>query len=270
MCKVSPTILLILEANKLNFFDMIIKRAVPNLFTCLGLLVGCISIVCSNGGELNWAGYFIIIAAVFDFLDGQFARLFNAITDFGKQLDSLADVVSFGVAPSMILYKIIMSSLVESAPGSTFDIQSPGLANRIILYSAFLVTIFSALRLAKFNTDNEQEKSFKGLPTPANALLIAAIGFISENSQNLPVEGIIYKLWFLLILVGISCFLLVSPIKMFSLKMTSFRVKENSMRYIFLIFSVVLLIVFRLPGLAAVILLYLVMSLINTWLVKMP
>ncbi len=241
-----------------------IKKVIPSFFTCLGLISGCISIVYSSKDMITFAGYFIIAAAIIDFLDGFFARILDSISDFGKQLDSLTDIVSFGVAPSMILYGLILRSLVEIEPGSRFNLTSPEFGKLLILYMAFLIAVFSALRLAKFNIDPGQKYQFKGLPVPASGLLIASIGIVSEISKDLPFQDIILNPYFLISLILVVCFLLVSNIPMFSLKFTSTGFKDNSIRYIFLVISAVIIIFFKIPGLAPIIILYILMSILNS------
>jgi CDP-diacylglycerol--serine O-phosphatidyltransferase len=250
--------------RKQSFDPMItIKRHIPNFVTSLGLLSGCISIVYSTSGNLRLAGIFILIAALFDFFDGWTARMLNSISEFGIQLDSLADVISFGVAPSFIMYKLMLFSLVESSPASDFNIVEPGLAQTLVLSSSFLIAVFSALRLARFNTDATQAESFRGLPTPAAALLIAGIGFVvADDKRNLPLEPVFLKTWFLIILILLVCWLMVSGIRMFSLKFKHYGIKENALRYLFLVISVILIILFRLPGIVPVIVLYILLSLI--------
>jgi CDP-diacylglycerol--serine O-phosphatidyltransferase len=246
-----------------------IRKGFPSIFTSLGLISGCISIVASvSYGELLLAGYFILIAAIFDFVDGLVARSLNSITEFGKQLDSLADVVSFGVAPSMILYRLLLLSYVRSSPGADFDVMNPAPGEGIVLYSSFLVAVFSAFRLAKFNIDTEQVKSFRGLPTPANAIFIASLGFVAENSRDLPFAELVFNRYFLLIIVVLSCFLLVSNIRMFSLKFSSFDPVKNWLRYLFLALAVLLIVLFGFPGLAPAIVLYILLSLISRYLLK--
>jgi CDP-diacylglycerol--serine O-phosphatidyltransferase len=250
------------------------KKVIPSLLTCMSLISGSISIVYSLQKEmLVYAGYFIIIAAIFDFLDGFFARLFKTVSDFGVHLDSLADVVSFGIAPSMILYRLILFTLVNTAHGSRLDIDSPGIENELILYSAFLIGVFSALRLARFNIDNEQKTYFKGLPTPASAILIASIGInhdiyflLFKNNENV---YNIYSLVTLIVLIAVICFLLVSNIRMFSLKFKNTGFRGNGIRYIFLLLSALIIILFGIKGLAPVIALYIILSLINNWIIKM-
>lgn len=247
-----------------------ILKALPSIFTSLGLIAGCISVVMSvSRGDLMLAGYFILIAAFFDFIDGFAARLLNSITEFGKQLDSLADVISFGVAPAMILYRLMVFSFVKDSPGSDYDIMHPATGESLVIYTSFLVAVFSALRLAKFNIDDSQVKSFRGLPTPANAIFIAALGFIVEDSGHaLPVDDLILNRYFLLAVIALSCFLLVSRISMFSLKFSSFGIRGNIMRYIFLILAVLIFIVYGLQGLAFIIITYVILSLVDSLFLK--
>jgi CDP-diacylglycerol--serine O-phosphatidyltransferase len=239
-----------------------IKRHIPNFVTSLGLLSGCISIVYATSGNLKLAGIFILIAALFDFLDGWTARMLNSFSDFGIQLDSLADVVSFGVAPSVVMYKLMLFSMVESSPGSDFNIVEPGLAQTLVLSSSFLIAVFAALRLARFNTDATQKESFRGLPTPAAALLIAGIGFVvTDDKVTLPLEPVLLKTWLLVILILLICWLMVSRIRMFSLKFKHYGLKENALQYLFLALSAGLLATFRLPGFLLVIILYILFAL---------
>lgn len=248
----------------------VIRKVVPAFFTCLGLISGCISIVYSLQREMIIvAGFFIIFAAIFDFLDGFFARILNSVSEFGRQLDSLADIISFGVAPSMILYRLILFSLVDTG----LNIAKPGFNKALILYSAFIVVVFSAIRLAKFNIDSKQKHYFRGLPTPASALLIASFG-INSDVYFLPFETKenvynIYSLIFLLVLIAIICILLVSNIRMFSLKFKDLSFRNNGIRYLFIVISAVIIILFGILGLAPVIILYIILSLVNNWLFKM-
>lgn len=240
------------------------KKGLPSFFTSLGLIAGCISIVLSvSYGNLTMACYFILIASFFDFIDGFTARLVNGISEFGKQLDSLADVVSFGVAPAMILYRLVLLSYVISAPDARFDVVNPEAGQQVILFSTFIIAVFAALRLAKFNLDPGQSKSFKGLPVPANAIFIAGLGFAAEIPHSFPGPGILFSRWFLLGVVIVFSLLMVSNIPMFSLKMSSYKIKDNLVQYVFLLFTVVLLVIFQLPGLSLIILLYLLMSVIK-------
>jgi CDP-diacylglycerol---serine O-phosphatidyltransferase len=244
------------------------KKAIPSIFTSLGLICGCISIVMSvSQGNLTVAGYFIIAAAIFDFIDGFTARITNGISAFGKQLDSLADVVSFGAAPAMIMYRLMILSYVSNFPD--FDVIKPSFGVSFILFSSSLIAVFSALRLAKFNLDPEQTYHFKGLPTPANALFIAALGFLAERGNGFPQAEFIYNRVFLLAVTFLSCYFLVSNIRMFSLKFSSYGIQKNLIRYLYLLLAVLTIVFFGLGGLAAAIVLYIIMSLLNNWFVRM-
>lgn len=238
-----------------------LKRHIPNFITALGLLSGCISITYSTGGDLKRAAIFILIAALFDFVDGWIARMLKCVSEFGKQLDSLSDVISFGVAPSFILYKLMVFSRVESS--THFNIAEPGLLQTLVLSSSFLVAIFAALRLARFNIDVSQKESFRGLPTPGAALLIVSLGFIIDQ-RNLSIEPVLLKLWFLVGFTLFVCWLMVSGIRMFSLKFKNYSLKDNVLRYLFILLSAVLIIAFGIPGIFPVILLYILLSLVNS------
>lgn len=230
-----------------------IKTAIPSLITCTAVFMGCISIVHSVNHNLELAGYFILAAAVLDFFDGMFARLLNAITAFGKQMDSLADAVNFGVAPAMIMFR-----LIESAIGST-----PGtsdFATLVFQYLPFLIVIFAILRLAKFNIDETQAKSFRGLPSPANALFVAALGVASQSSRLPVLQQLSENLWFNVFTVIFLSFLMVSNIRMFSLKFETYDFKNNWLRYIMLVSALVILVFYGIPGIAPVIILYFILS----------
>ena len=243
------------------------KRHIPNLITSLSLLSGCLSISYSTGGDLKLAALFILVAALFDFADGWAARMLNRVSEFGKQLDSLSDVISFGVAPSFILYKLMVFSLVQ---GSTrFNIMEPGLPETMLLSTSFLVAVFAALRLARFNIDASQKESFRGLATPGAALLVASYGFIIDQ-RDIAFESLLLKPWFLVLFILVLSGLMVSGIRMFSLKFKNYSLKDNALRYTFLLLSAVLLALFGIPGVAPVILLYIVLSLVQPLFPKSP
>ena len=229
------------------------KKAIPSFITCLAILAGCMSIAASVKNNLTLAGYFILIAALFDFLDGMFARLLGAITAFGKQLDSLADAVNFGVAPAMIVFYLMMDSL-QNHP------EIEGFAYYVFYYSPFIIVIFAILRLAKFNVDVTQTKNFKGLPTPATALFVASLGIYSEKPSNLPLKELTGNMWFLLMVVMILSLLMVTGISMFSLKFENFSFKNNWSRYVLLVSSLMMIIFLGLPGIALAIILYIILS----------
>jgi CDP-diacylglycerol---serine O-phosphatidyltransferase len=220
---------------------MMMIRHLPNFLTCCNLLCGCFGIVFLLEGRAVPAAYFVWAACFFDFLDGFFARLLNVSSPIGKELDSLADVVSFGVLPAMVMYKMIaLNSSLESLP-----------------YFGFTIAAFSALRLAIFNIDTRQTDSFIGLNTPANTLFITSLPLLPQ-----PVHAWLYHDWLLVAITMIFSLLLVSPIEFFALKFKNLRWGDNEVRFTFLILSVLLLILFNVTAIPLVIILYIVMSLV--------
>ena len=224
-----------------------ITRHIPNALTCMNLFSGCIACVMAFHANFEMAMLFIVIGAVFDFFDGLAARLLHAYSNIGKDLDSLADDVSFGVAPSLIVFSLFK------------EINYPDylsfLANWLP-YAAFLIAIFSALRLAKFNNDTRQTTSFIGLPVPANALFWASL-----IAGCKPIAS--YHPLLTLALVCLFSWLLVSEIPMFSLKFKNLSWKDNKIAFIFVIISAILLITLKIAGFAAVIVWYILLSILT-------
>ena len=231
------------------------KKHIPNALTSFNLLFGCLSIISSLvENDLEKAAYFIGAAAILDFFDGFVARALKVGSEMGKQLDSLADCVSFGVAPGFIFYKITNIPI----DFNHFDIHS---------YISFLIPIFSAIRLAKFNIDTRQTDSFIGVPTPANSLFIAAIPFvISTNSFGL--GSIFQNIWFLVFFPIVSAYLLVAELPLFALKFKSFAWQANQLRYIFLICCLISLFAFGYLGINISIILYILFSIYNNFQTK--
>lgn len=208
-----------------------IKKHIPNSITCCNLISGCIATTFAFIGDAKLALCWIVIGAVFDFFDGMSARLLNVSSPIGKELDSLADDVTFGVAPATILFSELN---VLEYPGPLLGIKD------FIPYVAFLMAAFSALRLAKFNLDERQTTSFIGLPTPANALFWGSL-IVSNPSW---IEGTSYSFAILLAMVAISCYLLVSELPMFALKFKHWGWKGNEVKYCFAALSLICLVVF--------------------------
>ena len=225
---------------------------VPNIITLGNLLCGCLSIVATLVvGDFRLALIFIIASAVCDFFDGFTARLLRQYSDIGVQLDSLADMVSFGVAPSAMMFAFALD-----AP-TLFELND--VVAHIIVYVPFIMAAFSALRLAKFNIDDSQHETFEGLPTPANALFCASFVYAALYSgKAVEVE------WIALISVVMAA-LLVSPIRMFSFKLKSFGWSKNKSLYIFLALSLVALLTLGVYSVPTIIVLYIVISTIG-WL----
>ena len=238
--------------NKNSFIDNIslMKQHIPNTVTCLNLFSGCLGIVFAFNGELNFAAYAILISAVLDFLDGMLARLLKAYSEIGKQLDSLADMVSFGVLPSVIIYQIFLLS-PQTTPYSSF-----------LNYSAFLIAVFSGLRLAKFNIDTRQTENFIGLPTPANSLLIASFPIIMEQNNSFFMNYIMNPYFLFIFSLGMGL-LLVSEIPLISLKFKSFKFSDNLLRYTLIGSSLILLLLFQFAAIPIILCLYFLISFIQ-------
>lgn len=238
---------------------MKIKQHIPNFITTLNLLSGLISLTLTFEGNYVYAAVFIFIAAILDFLDGNFARILDAHSELGKQLDSLADVVSFGVAPGLMIYQMIS---VNCAGSCNFLERM-----HITPYFALLIPIFSALRLAKFNIDLRQEVNFIGLPTPANAIFFASIPlvlFVQPNMFSLIHLDFLITFFsntrILTILAVFFSYLLISDFKIFSMKFKNYGWKGNQLRYILLIASLILFILFFLSAIPIIIVLYILLS----------
>lgn len=235
-------------------------KAIPNFLTILNLTCGCLGIVLvlSSSDYLKYGAFLVVIAGIFDFLDGFAARLLNVKSEIGKQLDSLADMITFGVLPSMMIFELL--KLTYDVKGVEWlnckhllpDYQAHVICsiNQMIpFFPAFLIAIFSAIRLAKFNIDTKQADGFIGLPTPANALLVGSLVLmVSNEGQDFEFDEII-NYSFLYSFIIASCFLMVSRIPMISLKFKNISWKENIFRYLLLIGSVVIIAVTYLNGL---------------------
>ena len=217
-------------------------RHIPNFLTCCNLLSGCFGIVFLLEGKNVPAAYFVWISCVFDFFDGFAARALKVNSAIGKELDSLADVVSFGVLPALVMYKM----LGESS------------SNDYLPYLAFMIAAFSALRLAIFNVDETQRDSFKGLNTPANTLFITSLPLLKDS-----VGPWLYNPVLLSAITLVFSLLLVSRIEIFALKFKNFSWKDNQIRFIFLIISALLLLLLQEVAIPLIIILYILLSLIS-------
>ena len=226
----------------------IIKSNIPNAVTSCNLFCGCIASYMGFQSNFRLAMLFIVLGAVFDFFDGMCARLLKVSSPIGKELDSLADNITFGFAPSAIVFSL---SGYVSVPAFMSGVSA------YIPYCAFIISVFSALRLAKFNLDERQTTTFIGMPTPANALFWSSFAvFLNESPNILQSLNALY----LLLLVFIMSGLLVSELPMFSLKFENLSWMDNKIKYIFLAIATLLLVLYSLNGLAAVILCYIVLS----------
>lgn len=222
-------------------------RHLPNFLTCCNLLCGCFGIVFVLEGRDIPAAYFVWLAGFFDFFDGFAARLLKVTSPIGKELDSLADVISFGVLPSLVMYKLISASADSTA----------------LPYIGFTIAVFSALRLAIFNVDETQRDSFRGLNTPANTIFITSLPLLYNN-----VGRWLYEPAVLIAITLIFSFLLVSRIEFFAFKFKSFRWKDNQIRFTFLILAVLLLISFQFLAIPIIIILYIAFSLLDSYVLR--
>ncbi len=217
-------------------------RHLPNFLTCCNLLCGCLGIVYCLEDRTIPAAYFVWTAGVFDFFDGFAARMLKVTSPIGKELDSLADMVSFGLLPSLVMYKMIdVSTSVSWLP-----------------YVAFFIAVCSALRLAIFNVDETQSDSFKGLNTPANTLFITSLPLVAGQVGNW-----LYQDWVLILITITFSLLMVSRIKIFAFKFKDFTWKNNKVRFTFIAVSVLLLVLLGKLALPLLILLYIAFSLLN-------
>ena len=232
---------------------------IPNFITSLNIVSGVLATIFAIDGHLIWAGIFICVAAVLDFLDGFMARLLNAYSDVGEQLDSLGDVISFGVAPGAILFTLLEFSLFGSNQ-PIYEI-SANWYQWLILFSAFLIPVFGAIRLARYNANPIDEPFFRGLPIPANGLFWASLGLMLELPKYTELLQLLYSTENLVIMGIFMAGMMVITMPMFSLKPKSFSFNENWYRYIFLAISLVLLIAFNVYGIAMIIFLYILMNL---------
>jgi CDP-diacylglycerol--serine O-phosphatidyltransferase len=226
----------------------------------MNLLSGVGGIVAALNGFWNVAFWLMIAGAGFDFFDGMVARLLKVSGELGKQLDSLSDLITFGVLPSIMMYKLLLESNLPYPYFTIFDV-------RVIPLLAFLIAAFSSLRLAKFNIDERQTSSFIGLPTPANALFIGALSYATHSICHCnPLHTIIASPFFLIPLVFLSSYILVAELPLFALKFKNLKWNDNKVRYIFIILSITLLIVFYQWSYMAIIIIipmYIIMSIIN-------
>lgn len=246
-------------------------KQLPNIFTLLNLICGCIAIVytlqngisiqytADNGQFINipekiWmASLFIGIAALVDFLDGFVARLFNASSEMGKQLDSLADVVSFGVAPSMIIYQFLRISFAQTEGG--IDVST------VWLLPAFIIAAAGAYRLARFNIDTSQQYGFKGVPIPAAGLLIASFPLILWNTNNETITGLLQNKWFLYAVIIVVSTLMVSKLPLMALKFKDVTIKNNLPKYLLILFAIAAAIFMHWLAVPIVFIAYIILSL---------
>jgi CDP-diacylglycerol--serine O-phosphatidyltransferase len=231
------------------------KRHIPNLLTLLNLGCGTIAIVLALEGQWQWAVYLLFAGAVLDFLDGLTARLLDVRSETGKQLDSLADVVTFGVLPAVFIYVIFR----EQALGGAGLV--PQSFQWIMMVSVIIVPVFSAIRLARYNLQVAGNDFFSGLPAPAHALFWT--GLYWQFMESGRVFGTALNLYFLWAIMWIMALHMIIPLPMYTLKFDNLRIRGNLVRYLLLVLAIPILIITGLPGLSLIVLLYILLSLLN-------
>jgi CDP-diacylglycerol--serine O-phosphatidyltransferase len=239
-------------------------KQIPNIITSLNLLCGCVAIMFAVSGDLVSASFFAFAGIFLDFFDGLAARVLNAQSQVGLQLDSLADVVTSGVLPGIVMVQL----LSEALTGKSLDISAifSDTANSTSIESylpfiGLLIAVASGYRLAKFNVDTRQTTSFIGLPVPANTLLILSLPLILSFQASQQITEVILTPWFLIVITLVSCVLLNAEIPLFGLKFKTWNFKDNAVRYLFLISSILLLVVLKFIAIPIIIFLYILVSL---------
>ncbi|TAJ12278.1 CDP-alcohol phosphatidyltransferase [Marinilabiliaceae bacterium JC017] len=235
-----------------------ITRHLPNFLTSLNLLCGTLATYSAINGQLELAVWLIFIGALFDFSDGFVARALKAYSPMGKELDSLADLISFGMAPAAILSTILKYLITKSYDSLFFELST---IEQAWILSPFLLTVFAGLRLAKFNVDTRQTENFLGLTTTATGIFTASFAYAFANYTD--AFGWL-KPYMVLVTVLIFCSLLVSEVPMFSLKFKSIKWKENQHRFMLLLLAIVLIFWLGIGGVAVVIFYYIVIS-VGQW-----
>lgn len=235
---------------------MSIKRHIPNLLTLGNLFCGTVATIFAVEGDFIFAGLFVVFGILFDFLDGFVARLLKVSGELGKQLDSLADMVTSGVVPGIIMAKLIQNNLFDefnSFDDSYFDVSLIGL----------MLTLAACYRLAKFNLDTRQSDSFIGLPTPAMSLFVISLPLIQMNTDILFVENLINNNYFLIVTTLVLSFFMNADIPLFSLKFKNYSIQKNWIIYLFLLISLILIFTLNYLSIPIIIIMYVVLSMIK-------
>jgi len=242
------------------------KKHIPNIITLLNLFCGSIAAVFVVNDDFITASFLVFLGIFFDFFDGFAARKLEVQSDLGLQLDSLADMVTCGLAPGLVMYKLF---LLADTSWEYTNMYSFGFSNFSLLpFIGLFITLASAYRLAKFNLDEEQQSYFKGLPTPANALFILSLPLMIEFQNNDVINTVILNKWFLIVVTLLSCYMLNSGIKLFALKFKTWDFKTNATRYIFIFLCALFIIVLQFMAIPIIIVTYVVMSLLDSLTTK--
>ncbi|NHM00957.1 CDP-alcohol phosphatidyltransferase family protein [Flavobacterium difficile] len=241
------------------------KKHIPNTITLLNLLAGLLALIHAFNGNYNEAFSLVCLGIFFDFWDGFFARIWNVQSPIGLQLDSLADMVTSGVVPGLVMYKMLGDIQENQAQ---YNLTEDTYYMGVVPYIGFLITLASCYRLAKFNVDTRQTDSFIGLPTPANALLIMSIPMIQFHSDYEVLVDVLSNPFVLVGITALSAYLLNAEIPLFSLKVKSFSWEKYKIQVVFLILSLILIILLEFIAIPMIILLYVILSVVNNTMLK--
>ena len=249
------------------------KKHIPNLFTLLNLFSGMIAVVMAATDELTAAAFFVFLGVFFDFFDGFFARKFNVEGEFGKQLDSLADMVTSGVVPGIIMFQLML----YATKGQWFMELSCDVGNwrdykdtyfYFIPFTGLLISLAAAYRLANFNIDERQSNSFIGLPTPAFSIFVVSLPLVLFYGDNSLINELLQNIYVLLTFTFLGCYMMNAEIPLFSLKFKNYAWKGNEVKYIFLVITIILLSTLKLVAVPLTILLYVVLSVLQNSIKK--
>jgi CDP-diacylglycerol--serine O-phosphatidyltransferase len=233
---------------------MNIKKHIPNFLTLLNLFCGCIAIVFTANEQFDIAFYFVALGIFFDFFDGFFARKFGVSGPLGVQLDSLADMVTSGVAPGFVMFKMLLANNYDSCV--------------YVPYLGFIITLGACYRLANFNIDTRQSDSFIGLPTPANTLFIMSLPLVIAECQFLALSEILSSKWVLLFITAVSAYVMNAEIPLFSLKIKNFSFQKYKLQIGFLVVSIIMIFTLNFLAIPLIILTYVLLSVLNNMFAK--
>lgn len=240
-------------------------KHIPNLITLLNVLSGCVAVVFAVRNQMELTALFVFLGIVFDYADGLLARLLKVQSDLGIQLDSLADMITSGLVPGIVMFQLLSMSHTGGWNATTLADGASASGWRVLFpFFGFLITLASGYRLARFNIDENQVSSFIGLPTPANALLVLSLPLILLYHGNDALSNMILNPWFLVAFTLLSSFLLNAPIRLFALKFRNWSFKDNGLRYVFVIVSLVLLLTLQFLAIPVIVAFYILSSLLVT------
>ena len=240
------------------------KKHIPNILTLGNLFCGTVATIYAVQGNFEIAGILVVLGIFFDFFDGFAARILNVSGELGKQLDSLADMVTSGVVPGIIMFKLLATSPnLDTLENATIDANWVNFNFAPIQFFALLLTLGACYRLAKFNIDTRQSESFIGLPTPAMSLFIISLPLIQEYSTIEPIQNLVSNHYFLILVIVLLTYLMNAELPLFSLKFKEYSIKNNFIKYLFLLISLVMLLTLQFVSIPLIIAFYVCLSVVS-------